>query len=261
MAEPRILILRAAGTNCDEETAFAFEQAGASATAVHVNRLLEKPDILGDYGMVAIPGGFSYGDDVAAGRILGLELGQVLGDALRGLVARGGLVLGICNGFQVLVQSGLLPGGDGPGGEPVRASLGWNDSHRYEDRWVWLDVDAGRCVLAPKDGRRLHLPIAHAEGRFTLDVPERAAWLGENQRVVFRYVTETGAEAGYPDNPNGSDAGIAGICDETGQVLGLMPHPERAILPFHHPRWTREAPRKVGDGHALFEAAVQTLRG
>lgn len=258
MAEPRVLVLRAAGTNCEAETAFAFEQAGATCDTLHVNRLLEAPDVLGQYGLVAIPGGFSYGDHISAGKVFAVEVSHALGDHFRAFVERGGLMLGICNGFQVLVKTGLLPGR--ADGAVKAASLAWNDSRRYEDRWVEVDVDPHLCVLAPKNRERLAMPVAHAEGKLVID-PESGAdhLIGEHQ-AVFRYTTANGGEPTYPANPNGSVGHIAGLCDPTGQVLGLMPHPERALQPWHHPRWTREAPRKQGDGACLFQSAVQALR-
>jgi len=253
------MVLRAAGINCDAETAHAFEREGAAADRVHVNRLLESPSILGDYGLVAVPGGFSYGDDVSAGKVLAVEIAHALGDQFRAFVDRGGLMLGICNGFQVLTKTGILPGA-GADGRPRDATLTWNDSHRYEDRWVRLSVDPGLCVFAPRGRERLHLPVAHGEGRFTVAdaalIPELAA----AHQVVFRYVSEDGSDPEYPVNPNGSMGHVAGICDPTGQVLGLMPHPERALFPWHHPAWTREPERAEGDGAGLFRAAVQAMR-
>jgi phosphoribosylformylglycinamidine synthase len=253
------MVLRAAGINCNEETCYAFELAGARATQVHVNRLLEQPALLGDFGLLAVPGGFSYGDDIAAGRVLGVELRHALGEVLRHFVDRRGLILGICNGFQVLVNSGLLPGAT-PDRRPIRATLHGNDSDRYEDRWVHLAVDGERCLFAPPNGRILEFPVAHAEGRFTVADPSEIEALIAANQAVFRYVEADGSPPRYPSNPNGSMGDIAGICDASGQVLGLMPHPERALFPWNHPCWTREEPRGEGDGLALFRAAVTAMR-
>lgn len=259
MAEPRVLVLRAAGVNCNEETAHAFELAGATTKQLHVNRLAENPSLIDAYGAVAIPGGFSYGDDVAAGALLGLEIDTVLGDVLRSLVARGGLVLGICNGFQVLMRTGLLPGPSADAQAPVAATLTDNASHRYEDRWVHLEANGSRTAFF--DGQdRLELPVAHAEGRFLAASDADLDRLEAQGRVVFRYVTPDGGPADYPANPNGSARGIAGICDETGQVLGLMPHPERFLQGWQHPQWTRRASVGAGDGVRIFEHAVRHLR-
>jgi phosphoribosylformylglycinamidine synthase len=258
MAERRVLILRAAGTNCDRETAAAFEAHGASAEVVHVNRLLEKPQLLQRVGLVAIPGGFSYGDDISAGRVFASELGHALGDHFRTFISRGGLILGICNGFQVLVKTGLLTLNEAQG-KAIPLTLHWNDTHRYEARWVHVSVDPALCVMAPRDRARMELPVAHGEGKLLGGSP---AFLGralETHQAVFRYCNADGSEPTWPANPNGSTGHIAGLCDSTGQVLGLMPHPERAFFPWHHPRWTREAPRKEGDGASLFAAAVAAM--
>ncbi|MCA9319288.1 MAG: phosphoribosylformylglycinamidine synthase I [Planctomycetes bacterium] len=258
MADPRVLVLRAAGVNCNEETAFAFERAGAETRQVHVNRLIERPALLDDFGAVAVPGGFSYGDDISAGQVLAIEIGKTLGDAFRSLIDRGGLVLGICNGFQVLIKSGLLPGPE-TDAEPIRATLTENESRRYEDRWVRLQPDATLCKFL-EDEEPIEIPAAHAEGRFTVRDAVDLGRLEQDHRIVFRYVDSEGDPASYPANPNGSIAGIAGICDATGQVLGMMPHPERALFPWQHPRWTREPTREVGEGSRLFQNAVRYLR-
>ena len=238
----KVLVLRAAGTNCDRETQYAFERAGARAESRHVNELLARPELLRDYGILAIPGGFSYGDDVRGGRVLAAELRQrVLPEALR-FIERGGLALGICNGFQVLVQTGLLPGR--PDGERT-VTLTHNDSHRYEDSWVELEVPTDRCAFV-RQGERYFIPIAHAEGKFVAE-RETLDELEENGQVVFRYLGR---------NPNGSLNDIAGICDPTGRVLGLMPHPERHLEGFHHPYWTRAGLKPEGDGLRVFRNAV-----
>lgn len=259
MAEPRVLVLRAAGTNCDAETAHAFVAHGASAQTVHVNRLLATPTMLDGVGLVAIPGGFSYGDDIAAGKVFAAEISNTLGDHFRKFIARGGLVLGICNGFQVLVKTGLLSVPDDNGAvSPI--TLHWNDTHRYEARWVHVSVDASLCVMAPKDKRLLELPVAHGEGKLIGTDPNMAARALTRHQAVFRYVNADGSEPEWPANPNGSQGHIAGLCDSTGQVLGLMPHPERAMFPWHHPAWTREPQRSEGDGASLFRAAVAAMR-
>jgi len=257
VSRPKVLVLRCAGINCNEETAVAFELAGAESEQVHLNRVLEAPALLADYGALAIPGGFSYGDDVAAGKILATELTKGLGDALRAFVDRGGLVIGICNGFQALVKTGLLPGQ--VDGREIRATLAWNDSHRYEDRWVRVRANATRCVFIEKDGATLELPAAHGEGRFLTQSDEDMRALERQGHVVLRYVDAQGGDARYPDNPSGSPHGVAGICDSTGRVFGLMPHPERFLFPHQHPRWTREPARSEGEGVSIFRAAVRAL--
>lgn len=255
MATVKALILRAAGTNCDYETQYAFEKVGARAERVHVNRLIENPQRLHQYQILCIPGGFTYGDDVAAGKILANQLRHRLGDALRRFHQDEKLILGICNGFQVLVKLGLLPGLDGMGEQ--LCTLTANDSNRFEDRWVYLRVEESPSVFLP-GGSVIYLPVAHAEGKF---VPRDDGVLEEVRRrqlVAFRYADAQGRPAaGYPANPNGSVDDVAGLCDPSGRVLGLMPHPERHVEPYHHPRWTREGLRAEGDGLALFRNAVR----
>jgi len=260
MTPPRVLILRAPGTNCDEETAFAFEQAGAEAERVHINRLLEKPALADEYQILCIPGGFSYGDDVAAGRILANQIQHHLVEHLARFKDQGKLILGICNGFQVLIKSGLLLEPDPVDGPP--ATLTWNDSGRYEDRWVRLGVRGSKCVFL-RGIERMYLPVAHAEGKFVArdeKVLERLRQEGQLAIFYLRLSGERPDEDGpvpYPDNPNGSMANAAAVCDLTGRVLGLMPHPERHIDPTQHPRWTRGEARHPGDGLAVFGNAVE----
>ena len=258
MHHPRVLVLRAAGINCDRETAFAFEQAGAQTETLHINDLMAHPARLRDFGLVVVPGGFSYGDDVHAGRVLAIEIAQSLGDSFLAFRDRGGLLLGICNGFQVLVKTGLLPGKD-EAGASITATLTWNDSHRYEDRWVHLQSPPNRCVMVPKDLPIIQLPVAHGEGRFTTPSLRELESLRSRSQIVFQYVNRDGSEPLYPENPNGSIGHVAGICDGTGQVLGLMPHPERALFFWHHPDWSRR-PRIEGDGAAIFRAAVSAMK-
>lgn len=259
MPQPRVLILRAPGTNCDVETAFAFEKAGAKAERVHVNRLLEDPGLCAQYQVLCIPGGFSYGDDVGAGRILGNQMRHHLAGALAEFKEAGKLILGICNGFQVLLKTEvLLPGEPG---KPPRATLAWNDSRKFEDRWVRLAVAGEKCVFL-RGIRQMYLPVAHAEGKFVARDEGVLGQLDEAGQLVLRYRPLSGedlapgAPVPYPDNPNGSMADVAGVCDATGRVLGLMPHPERHIDPTHHPRWTRGEAGPVGDGMPVFANAV-----
>jgi phosphoribosylformylglycinamidine synthase I len=258
--KPRILVLRAAGTNCDVETAFAFERYGAQATAMHVNRLTEKPELLAEFDGLALPGGFSYGDDIAAGKVLAIELLARLRDPLLALVDRGGIVLGICNGFQTLVKTGLLPGISARIGVQD-ATLADNDSCRYEDRWVTMESVSPRSVFI-QPGQRLHVPLAHGEGKFVAKDAATHKKIVDGGFVAFRYVTEDGGVASYPDNPNGSVDGVAGLVDATGRVMGLMPHPERAMFAVHSPSWTGSALRDddEGAGAVIFKNAVRALR-
>lgn len=254
MAHPRSLILRAPGINCDEETAAAWELAGAQVESWHVSRILEEPQALTRFQILTIPGGFSYGDDLGAGRILAARL-HSLGDALRTFRDRGGLMLGICNGFQVLVKAGLLPGASSK--TPV--TLARNESGHFESRWVRLAPTPG---LSPfiTDPEPIELPVAHGEGRFLTADPAIVPALQAAGQVVLRYIDESGnATQAYPANPNGSVAALAGLCDSTGRVFGLMPHPERYVDPFHHPRWTRLGAKPEGDGLRIFRSAVHSL--
>src|SRR5262245_60035895 len=252
MPTPRALILRAPGANCDAEAEFAFTQAGAVAERLHVNRLREQPGLLKQFQVLVVPGGFTYGDDVAAGKILANQLAHFLGDALHRFRDAGKLILGICNGFQVLLKAGLIvpPDEDGP-----VATLAHNAGGRFEDRWVYLKAAPGRCpFLTGYD--RLHVPIAHGEGNFLCRAPWILRGLEQAGQVVLRYVDADGRPGPYPVNPNGSQGDVAGICDVTGRVLGLMPHPERHVLPTHHPRWTRLGLAREGEGLPLLRNAV-----
>ena len=260
MATPKALVLRAAGTNCDRETQYALELAGFDADRVHVFRLMEDPSPLRAAQLLVIPGGFSYGDDVAAGKILANQMLHRLSDPLNEFLADGKLALGICNGFQVMIKSGLLPWGEvAPQVAHRDATLAWNDCGRFEDRWVHLRVDCDRCVFLPPQ-EVLSLPIAHAEGKFVPRNDQVLGRLKEAGQVALRYVDADGSPGGYPVNPNGSVDHVAGICDPTGRVLGLMPHPERFVDFTQHPQWTRGGITR-GDGCVLFERAFAYLNG
>lgn len=261
MNRPKTLILRTAGTNCDAETAHAFELAGATAESVHLNRVLENPDLLRDYQMMALPGGFSYGDDIAAGRIFANQIVHHLRDAFHGFVDAGKPIIGICNGFQVLVKTDLLPGsiGDRRG---QTCTLTNNDSHRFIDRWVHLLPKPGKCIWTAGMDQPFELPIAHGEGKFVPANESVRRALRENGHVALSYARADGspADGAFPDNPNGSIDDIAGVCDITGLVFGLMPHPERFVRSFQHPSWTRCPPAAEGVGLRVFRNAVQFVQ-
>ncbi len=266
MASVRVLILRAAGTNCDGETLHAWELAGARGERVHVRRLIETPRLLRDFQVLTLPGGFSYGDDIAAGRILAAQVQRHLADDVHAFIDRGGLVLGICNGFQVLVQTGLLPGGPlsaepAPRADsPRTCSVTYNDPPGFQDRWVYLRAGRGPCVFL-EPGRVYEMPIAHGEGRVVFDRPARLEALIAAGQDALRFTRpDNGPNLhGEPYNPNGSVADLAGVCDATGRVLGLMPHPERFVTWTQHPCWTSLPERAEGDGLALFRRAVRWL--
>ena len=252
MATPRVLILRAPGANCDAEAQFAFETAGAVAERVHINRLREQPGLLQRYQILVVPGGFTYGDDVAAGKILANQLSCFLGDALRRFRDAEKLILGICNGFQAILKAGLLLPPDEDG---AVATLAHNECGRFQDRWITLQASPGRCpFLTGID--RMHVPIAHGEGRFLCREEWILRGLEQAGQVVLKY-TAGPDDDGRPYNPNGSQGDLAGLCDATGRVLGLMPHPERHVLPTQHPRWTRLGLAEEGEGLALFRNAVR----
>lgn len=262
MAQPRVLILRAPGTNCDVETAHAFTLAGGVAESLHVNRVLEEPRRLGEFQVLCIPGGFSYGDDIAAGRILGNQIQHHLADSLESFHDDGKLILGICNGFQVLLKTNLLAAGDERG---PTATLTLNDSGHFEARWVRLAVAPGNCVFLA-GMQELELPVAHAEGKFMARDAAVFDQMAAAGQLALRYTAgqpgkadlrQTEAQTPYPANPNGAMGDVAGICDPTGRVLGLMPHPERFVDPTQHPRWTRENGRGAGDGLRIFQNAVR----
>lgn len=264
MAKPKALILTGYGINCDVETQYVFERAGGRTERVHVNDLIDGRRRMENFQILAFPGGFSFGDDIASGRVLANKVATHLREPLLRFVEDGKLVLGVCNGFQVMVKCGLIAAGP----EILRGqgvTLTYNDSNRYEDRWVHLKVQATNCVFL-RGVERLYLPVAHGEGKFfapgeTLDRLEAGG------QVALRYVREDGSPAGgrFPDNPNGSLRDIAGVCDPAGRVFGLMPHPERFNDFTNHPRWTALADRlrregrdlpEDGDGMAIFRNAV-----
>jgi len=252
----KVCILRTAGTNCDKETAFAFEMAGAHSELVHINRLISKEKDIHEYQVLALPGGFSYGDDIASGKIFANELKNKLGDELKKFVAEGKLIIGICNGFQILVKSGLLPGNVALDQE---TSLIINDVGKFQDYWVYLktaetQARTTKCVWVKDLPEMIYLPVAHGEGKFVTKDKEVLARLKKNHQIVFQYCDDQGKLAGYPHNPNGSEDNIAGICDETGRILGLMPHPERNMYREQHPRWTMGP--NAPDGLQIFNNAV-----
>ncbi|MCA9236721.1 MAG: phosphoribosylformylglycinamidine synthase I [Planctomycetales bacterium] len=251
MSQPRVLILRAPGTNCDQETAYAFEQAGGAPTEVHLNRWLEAPALAEEYQILCLPGGFSYGDDVAAGRIYGNQLRHHLAEQLQTFRAAGKLILGICNGFQILIKSGLLDIDDEAG---PAATLAWNESHRFVDRWVHLKNTSEKCVFL-QGIDTLELPIAHAEGRFLVRDDAKLEQLASHGQLALRYAPGS-ADGSRPYNPNGATADVAGVCDKSGRVFGLMPHPERFIDRTQHPQWTRRPELDAGAGMRIFQNAV-----
>ncbi len=253
MGKPKVLILQATGTNRDPDAAAAVELAGGSPLVMPVNGLRARPDRLHAFDMLLLPGGFSYGDALGAGRLLSTDLRWLFQDPLARFVEAGKPVLGICNGFQALVKSGWLPG---PPGGAVPATLTRNLSNRFECRWVWLEPNPDSpCVFIQALRQPIYCPVAHGEGRF---VPRNETVLAElqaQQLVAVTYTTANGRPPDYPANPNGSVADIAGICNAQGNVFGLMPHPEDHVFPEQHPRYQRG--ERGGLGLALFEKGIQ----
>jgi phosphoribosylformylglycinamidine synthase subunit PurQ / glutaminase len=251
MSKVKVLMLRASGTNRDIDTQIAFEAAGAAVVdSALVNEVLRKEKQLADYQIMIIPGGFTYGDDISAGKIMANEIRLGLGEYIQRFVADGRLVLGICNGFQVLVKTGILPGIPRQSAQPV--TLTNNDSGKFECRWVYLKVNKQSPCVFTRGIELIYAPIAHGEGKLVAE-----PGMLEKLNIVVQYVddkSKTGA--GYPHNPNGSAKDIAGICDATGRIFGLMPHPEDFIRWTQHPRWTREKERKDLYGLQIFTNAV-----
>jgi phosphoribosylformylglycinamidine synthase len=258
MKKVKAIVLRAAGINCDRETEDALELAGAEAQRVHINRIIEDKSALDQCQILVFPGGFSYGDDVAAGKILANQVVHHLYEPVQKFIDAGKLVLGICNGFQVLVKAGILPG-DGQTSRQDTVTITYNDSNKYEDRWVYLVPQTEKCIFI-EAGRQIYLPIAHAEGKIVTKDEAALETLKSEGYVAFKYVDENGEEGPYPINPNGSVDSIAGLTDTTGRVLGLMPHPERYVRPTQHPHWTRLKDRKDGDGMTIFNNAVKYVQ-
>ncbi len=245
----RALVLRTAGTNCDMETAYALEAAGFEAEKAHVNSLARGEVNLRDYRLLALPGGFSHGDYLGSGKVLANKLLYKLNSDVPDFIKAGNLAIGICNGFQVMVKAGLLPGfGQEYKGQDV--TLTFNDSGHFQCEWVKLKNAGRRKCVFTKEMESLYCPIAHGEGKFLPGNDNVLKKLYDNNQVVFK----------YEKNPNGSVDDIAGICDESGRVLGMMPHPERNISPLNDPRYGREELKHEGEGMAIFRNAFEYLK-
>ncbi|MDR3195890.1 MAG: phosphoribosylformylglycinamidine synthase I [Endomicrobium sp.] len=261
MKKVKTLILRTAGTNCDYETQAAFELCGATAERAHINSLIENKNKIFEYDILAFPGGFSYGDDIASGKILANEIKNKLGDRIKKFALRGKPVIGVCNGFQVLLKMGLLP--DPKLFEQI-STLYYNDSDKFECRWAYLKTEKkvkneSNCIWTKNLPDVITLPVAHGEGKF---IPINAKLLEElnrNNQIVFRYSTKDGGTPEYPLAPNGSVEQIAGICNAQGNVFGLMPHPERYVFALQHP--AREGfDGEYGWGKIVFQNAVDFVK-
>ncbi len=270
MKEVKVLVLTGYGLNCDNETAYAFELAGAVATRVHINSLIDGSVELDEYHILVFGGGFSWGDDHGAGVVQAVRLKTHIGGKIQSFIKKGKLVLGICNGFQTLVNMGLLPGFDNDY-TSRKVALTYNDCGNFRDDWVNLSVNEKSPCVFTKGLKVVEYPIRHGEGKFYADV-EVIEQLKENNQVVFRYAKPDGepADKSFPENPNGSVYDIAGICDQTGRIFGLMPHPEAFKHWTNHPSWTRlretalrrgeSVDDEVTDGIRLFRNGVDYIR-
>jgi phosphoribosylformylglycinamidine synthase subunit PurQ / glutaminase len=265
MPKPRALILTGYGINCEEETAFAFNKAGAVSNICHINQIIKSSDILTNYQIFAFPGGFAYGDDTGAGKAMANKIRNNLSDEFRAFIERDTLTLGICNGFQVIANLGILPAIDGAIGK-AEISLEYNKTFRYECRWVDLNIADSPSIFT-KGIKKMHVPVAHGEGNFFAQ-KDTLSKIEKHGLVVMRYAKQDGspADGEFPYNPNGSMNDIAAICDKTGRILGMMPHPERNILLTHRDDWTylKEKAKRKGkilpkesDGLTIFKNAVK----
>jgi phosphoribosylformylglycinamidine synthase len=239
MSDVNVLVLTGYGLNCDHETAYAFELAGARASRVHINALIDGSTDLDDYQIMVFIGGFSWGDDHGAGVVQAVRMKTHLGDKMLAFVEKGNLVMGICNGFQTLVNLGLLPGFDGNYQERSMA-LAFNDCGNFRNQWVHLKVNAASPCVFTRGIDMAEFPVRHGEGKFVAD-PASIDRLVETNQIAIQYALADGSPAGgrFPENPNGSLNDIAGICDASGRIFGLMPHPEAYNHWTNHPDWTR----------------------
>lgn len=251
MSKPRALVLEAPGINCNLETGFAIEQAGGAAEQVHISQLLSGERRLGDFAMLALSGGFSYGDTIRSGALLGQQLKTYLAEDLNAFVESERPILGICNGFQTLVETGLLPNGKIDESTPKTTSLIHNENGKFEARWTSLNALKSACRFVDATDSPVELPVAHAEGR--LVVPEVPI---TDAQKVFQYVDSWGRPTlWYPNNPNGTADATTGITDPSGVVLGMMPHPERYVSEGQHPNWRRQG-QGIPYGAILFKGLV-----
>ena len=266
MARPNVLVLTGYGINCDEETRYAFEYAGAAAKIVHINDLIATPEMLLQFQIFVFPGGFSYGDDTGSGKALANRIRNNLFHELLNFIERDTLMLGICNGFQVMVSLGVVPNLSGKPGSRGETALLNNKSFRYQCNWVDLVVEKDSPSVFLKGIETLHIPVAHGEGNFYAE-PEIISDIEKKKLVTMRYAKpdRTLANGVFPMNPNGSINDIASICSETGRIMGMMPHPERGMFFSQRDDWTllREEYRRAGkelpvesNGIALFKNAV-----
>jgi phosphoribosylformylglycinamidine synthase len=267
----KVIVLAGNGINCEYETAYACRMGGADTIdTIHINKLLGTGHVLEGYHLLCLPGGFLDGDDLGAAKACANRFkhatlsssGERFWTELMRFIEGGNLLFGICNGFQLMAKLGLVPALKGRYGEQ-EVTLTFNDSGRFEDRWVHLKVNAASPCVFTKGVEKIYLPVRHGEGKFITADPSIAQQLAKKGLACLHYTDESCQEATmeYPLNPNGSEEGVAGICDETGRIFGLMPHPEGFLHRTNHPRWTREELPEEGAGVAFFKNAVAYIRG
>ncbi len=257
--KPRVCVITGYGINSDHELEHCFNLVGGDARRLHINDLISGEASLADFEILAVPGGFSFGDHIASGRVFANKLKRFLGDELRTAVQRGVPVIGICNGFQVLVKLGLLPGaGAEAAGSPLQqtCTLTFNDSGRFEDRWCHLKAVPQSPCIWTRGIDLSYLPVRHGEGKFVPSDETELQRLRDKGMICLRYTTAAGGRPDFPQNPNGSVDDVAGICNAEGLVFGLMPHPEAFMHATNHPQWQRLGLRGEGEGLKFFRNAV-----
>jgi phosphoribosylformylglycinamidine synthase len=256
--KPKAIVLLTAGTNCDYETEYALNLSGANAERIHINDFIFKKKKLKDYQIFIIPGGFSFGDDIAAGKVMANKIKFKLKDQIELFVKDKKPIIGICNGFQALVKLGFLP--DISGNHEQETTLAINNIGKFQNRWVYLKATPdSKCIFTKGTKQTIYLPIAHGEGRFISKNQKIRDTLRKKDLIVFQYCNKNG-NVNEESNPNGSEYNIAGICNLDGTILGMMPHPERHISKYQHPRWTREDLSEEGDGLAIFKNMVKYVK-
>lgn len=253
------------GINCEYETAHAHRLVGFEPDLIHINTLKDNPDKIRDYTFITLPGGFLDGDDLGSAKAQAVrwkyqgirKSGKTFIDELIDFVGEGKIILGICNGFQLLVKTGLLPGLD-VNYSAQTVTLTFNDAGRFEDRWVYLKNNTFSHCIFTKDIHTIYLPVRHGEGKLVVNTRETLKKIKQNGHIVMQYADDHGSiTSQYPYNPNGSTESVAGLCDSTGRIFGLMPHPEAFVRRIQHPRWTREVLSEEGDGLAIFKNAFK----